>query len=82
MRGAPRMGVPAPPSHWKFFVPTIEGYRLKEIGMHEVQFVQYLFASDEELGPATKLEVLEGLRKDHPHRKLVDALPMAVEAQA
>ena len=70
------------PSHWKFFAPTVEGYRLKEIGMHECQFVQYLFASDEELGEATKLEVLEGLRKAYPHRKLVDALPMAVEAEA
>ena len=39
-------------------------------------------SADEELGPATKLEVLEGLRKAYPHRKLVDALPMAVEAEA
>jgi len=44
--------------------------------------VRNLFASDEELGEATKLEVLEGLRKEYPHRKLVDALPMAVEAEA
>ena len=69
------------PGGWKFYVPTEKGCRNKEVGLHAQQWVQYLIASDAELGPRTKLTALDALHKAHPHRSLHDAMPVVATPQ-
>lgn len=67
---------------WKFYVPTEKGCRNKEVGLHAQDWVQYLIASDAELGPRTKLTALDALHRAHPHRSLHDAMPVVATPAA
>tara|TARA_Y100000817_G_scaffold268839_1_gene226081 strand:- start:73 stop:714 length:642 start_codon:yes stop_codon:yes gene_type:complete len=70
------------PGGWRFYVPTEKGCRNKEVGLHTQHWVQYLIASDAELGPRTKLTALDALHKAHPHRSLDDAMPVVATPAA
>jgi len=66
---------------WRFFVPTIPGYRLDEIKLNRNEYIPYLLATDEELGTRTVVETLYALHKAQPQRTLRDALPVVATPQ-
>ena len=66
---------------WRFFVPTIPGYRLDKIKLNRNEYIPYLLATDEELGTRTVVETLYALHKAQPQRTLRDALPVVATPQ-
>ena len=66
---------------WRFFVPTIPGYRLDAIKLNRNEYIPYLLATDEELGTRTVVETLYALHKAQPQRTLRNALPVVATPQ-
>ena len=60
---------------WRFFVPTILGYRKERIELNKNEYIPYLLATEEEIGTRTVVETLTRLHRAQPQRTLQDALP-------